>query len=159
LCHGGRLQKTKPSFSFVSGDSLAAYFAIDSTLPDPENIDVHGNQLGLLRSSKCFRMSSLTCTTCHNPHENERGKTALFSSRCMTCHSPAHGPVCKLSKTMGSVINQNCIDCHMPLKASRSITELLPGDSKPTAALIRSHYIAIYPEETKLFKSSMKQNH
>ena len=51
---------------------------------DPENIDVHGNQLGLLSASKCFRMSqTMTCTTCHNPHENERGKIALFSQRCI----------------------------------------------------------------------------
>ena len=157
LCHGGRLKKTKPSFSFVSGDSLSAYFAIDSSRPGPQNIDVHGNQLALLRSSKCFIMSStLTCVTCHNSHKNERGKIALFSSRCITCHNPAHGPVCKLTKTMGSAISQNCIDCHMPAKASKSITELLPGDSRPTAALIRSHYIAIYPEETRLFKSSGK---
>jgi hypothetical protein len=160
LCHGGRLQKTKASFSFVAGDSLSSFFKIDSARPDPEKIDVHGNQLGLLRSSKCFIMSgTLTCITCHNSHENERGKIALFSSRCMTCHSSAHGPVCKLTKTMGSAISQNCIDCHMPAKASKSITELLPGETRPTAALIRSHYIAIYPEETRLFKTASKKTH
>lgn len=160
LCHGGRLQKTKPSFSFVSGDSLSDYFITDTLQPDPENIDVHGNQLGLLRSSKCFRISgTMTCITCHNSHENERGKIALFSSRCLTCHSPAHGTVCKMSKSLGSIINQNCIDCHMPAKPSKSITELLPGDTRPTAALIRSHFIAIYPDETRLFKISARKSH
>jgi hypothetical protein len=76
-CHGGRLQKTKPSFSFVAGDILSDYFIIDTTAPDPKHIDVHANQYGLLRASKCFRMSNtMTCNTCHNTHENEKGTPA-----------------------------------------------------------------------------------
>lgn len=150
LCHGGRLQNTKPAFSFVAGDKLADYFAIDTVTPSPNEVDVHGNQYGLLRSSKCFRMSqTMTCNTCHNPHDNERGKTELFSQRCISCHNGSHNNICKMTATLGSSINKNCIDCHMPLKASKSITELLPGDTKPTSALIRSHYIAIYVADTR----------
>lgn len=160
LCHGGRLQNTKPPFSFIAGNKLADHFAIDTLITSPEEVDVHGNQYGLLRSSKCFRMSeTMTCTTCHNPHENERGKTELFSQRCISCHNGSHNNVCKMTASIGSSINKNCIDCHMPLKASKSITELLPGDTKPTSALIRSHFIAIYPgtaikknEQTKIDK-------
>ncbi|HEX9509739.1 MAG TPA: multiheme c-type cytochrome [Puia sp.] len=153
LCHGGRLQKTKPSFEFVSGDKLSDYFVVDTLTPAPDEIDVHGNQLGLLRSSKCFRMSqSMTCTTCHNTHENERGKIVLFSQRCISCHNQEQGISCKMNASLGAVINQNCIDCHMPLKPSKSITELLPGETKPTAALIRSHFIGIYPDETTKYK-------
>jgi hypothetical protein len=148
LCHGGRLQNTKPAFSFVAGDKLADYFAVDTLTLSPDGVDVHGNQYGLLRSSKCFRMSQMTCTTCHNPHENERGKTELFSQRCISCHNGSHNNVCKMTASIGSSINKNCIDCHMPLKASKSITELLPGDTKPTSALIRSHFIAIYSGTT-----------
>ena len=94
----------------------------------------------------------MTCTTCHNPHENERGNIALFSQRCMTCHNPEHHNTCKMTESIGSSIAQNCIDCHMPLKPSGSITELLPGDKTPTAALIRSHLIKIYPEVSVNFK-------
>jgi hypothetical protein len=158
LCHGGRLQKTQPSFSYTSGDTLSNYFVVDTTAPNPDRIDVHGNQYGLLRASKCFRMSqTLNCNTCHNTHETERGKTALFSQRCQTCHSPAHGPVCKLTKTAGPVITKNCIDCHMPLKPSRAIAVFLPGQSEPTAATIRSHYISIYPEETQKILAVLKK--
>ena len=156
LCHGGRIKDTRPSFEFVSGDKLSDYFQIDTSAPDPQNIDVHGNQLGLLRSSKCFRMSQImTCTTCHNPHENERGNIELFSQRCTTCHNKGHNRVCKMSGSLGPPINLNCIDCHMPLKPSKMITELLPGDAKPTAALVRSHQIAIYRDETARFKSRL----
>lgn len=157
LCHGGRLQKTQPTFSFTAGDTLSRYFIVDTTAPNPDKIDVHGNQYGLLRASKCFRMSeTLTCNTCHNMHETERGKTVLFSQRCQTCHSPAHGPVCKLTKTVGSVITKNCIDCHMPLKPSRAIAVFLAGATEPKAALIRSHFISIYPEETQRIIAALK---
>ena len=159
LCHGGALHKTKPSFSFVAGDRLTDFFDIDTTIVSPDSIDVHGNQYGVLRSSKCFRMSTtMTCTTCHNPHENERGKLELFSQRCVSCHNTEHGPVCKLTKKMGTVINNNCIDCHMPKVPSKFVTELLPGQVEPTAAVIRSHYIKVYLEETKKFISGTHSN-
>ncbi|HCL83060.1 MAG TPA: hypothetical protein DIC22_03750 [Chitinophagaceae bacterium] len=160
LCHGGRMQKTKPSFGFVAGDKLADYFMVDTVRPDPEQVDVHGNQYGLLRSSKCFMMSpDMTCNTCHNPHENERGNIALFSSRCITCHNKEHNSFCKISGRAGPSLVKNCIDCHMPLQPSKSITELLPGDTKPTAALIRSHLIAIYPDETIHQKPGLPKIH
>jgi hypothetical protein len=154
LCHGGRLNKTKPSFSFVSGDKLSDYFVLETATPNPDNIDVHGNQYGLLRSSKCFKMSDMTCVTCHNPHENERGNIALFSQRCISCHNGPQKHPCKLTVSIGPSISLNCVDCHMPLKASHSITELLAGDSRPTAAMIRSHLIKIYPEVTREFKAA-----
>ena len=149
-CHGGRLQKIKPSFEFTVGNNLADYFKLDTSAPDPKNIDVHGNQYGLLRASKCFRMSNtMTCITCHNAHENEKGKITLFSQRCMTCHNNEHQNFCKLSKTMGSAITANCVDCHVLLKPSKVIAVQLEGGNMPIAALIRSHFINVYPEETK----------
>ena len=150
LCHGGRLQKTNPSFEFIAGDKLSDYFVHDTSVPDTKSIDVHGNQFGLLSESKCFKMSStLTCVTCHNPHENERGKVALFSQRCMTCHNKEHGTFCKINPAQVSSITTNCIDCHMPRQPSMSIAVLLPGAIVPTAALIHTHFIKVYPEETK----------
>ncbi len=158
LCHGGRLHKTTASFSFTAGEKLSDYFALDTTAPNPENIDVHGNQYGLLRASRCFLESTtLTCNTCHSPHENDRGNTELYSRKCQSCHSGQHDKLCKLASDIGPSINRNCIDCHMPLKASRSITELVAGNSRPTAALIRSHFISIYPEETRKFLDGMTQ--
>jgi len=154
LCHGGKIKNIKPSFEFVSGDKLTDYFEMDTSVNDPANIDVHGNQLGLLRSSKCFiKSQTMICTTCHNPHENERGKVEIFSQRCITCHSTGHDLTCKLTASLGPSINLNCIDCHMPKKPSKIITELLPGDTKPTAALVRSHLIAIYPDESAKYRS------
>ncbi|HEY4154794.1 MAG TPA: multiheme c-type cytochrome [Puia sp.] len=163
LCHGGRLGKLRPSFQFTVGDSLSNYFLVDTNRPDPSGIDVHGNQYGLLRSSKCFRISgTMTCVTCHDPHANQRGQLALFSERCMGCHNTEHGNSCKMEEKLGSAIVQNCIDCHMPRRPSRLISVLLPGNIRPTAATIRSHFISIYPEETKKYlggRNSSGKNH
>ncbi|MBS1662633.1 MAG: hypothetical protein JST68_16440, partial [Bacteroidetes bacterium] len=147
LCHGGRLRKTAPSFSYVPGGKLEDYFAIDITPPAPGSIDVHGNQYGMLSESKCFQQSqTMTCLTCHNTHVNERKNITVFSQRCMTCHSNGHGNECPQIKKIGPSIKNNCIDCHMPRQESQAITELLPGQTNPTAALIRSHLIKIYPQ-------------
>lgn len=158
LCHGGRLQKTQPSFTFTAGDALKDYFVVDTAMPDPNNIDVHGNQYGLMRASKCFRGSEvMTCNSCHNVHENERGKTKIFSQRCMSCHTEQHVKFCPMEKTIGKSITDNCIDCHMPVKESRAIAVFLPGAQRPLAAKIRSHYIAVHPEEAQKILEFIKK--
>ena len=158
LCHGGRLAKTRPSFTFRAGDSLANFFAIHSTAPPPgATIDAHGNQYGMLASSKCFAKSQMTCGTCHSPHENETTKLELFSQRCMSCHNTTHNNFCKIVDRTGYDITKNCIDCHMPEMASKSIMVLLQGETVPAAASMRSHLITVYPEETKKFLAIKKK--
>lgn len=152
LCHGGRLQKTKPSFEFTAGDKLSDYFLIDSVSKDVNGIDVHGNQYGLLAASKCFQMSkTLTCVTCHNTHENEKGKTALFSQRCIGCHNDKHkdGVLCKMTASLGTKINDHCTSCHMPQQPSMAIAVLLQGEAIPTPAAMHTHLIKSYPDETQ----------
>jgi hypothetical protein len=151
LCHGGRLAKTKPSFTFQPGDKLADFFSIDTAGKTVADMDVHGNQYGRLASSKCFRMSGMTCLTCHSPHARETGQKELFSRRCMSCHTEQHGNFCKAKDRIGAVITKNCIDCHMPEEQSRSIVVLLQGESIPTAATMRSHFISIYPDLARNF--------
>ena len=166
FCHGGRLEKTKPSFSFQPGDTLTNYFAMDTAQLNAADIDVHGNQYGLLAASKCFRMSQMTCNTCHNTHVNEAGKPALFSERCMTCHQdnsathpqPASAPACKLKTLSATQLKQNCIDCHMPLQPSQAIMVQLEGETAPTSAYMRTHFIKVYPDETKKFLQSVKKS-
>ena len=159
LCHGGRLQKTSPSFSFAAGDKLSDYFAIDTAGKDPNDIDVHGNQYGLLAASKCFlKSNSLTCTTCHNPHENEKGKAASFSQKCISCHSskqPA-AVTCKLTPALGNAIAANCTNCHMPELPSKSIAVLLQGKEQLTSATMHTHFIKAYPEVTEKIAAFLK---
>lgn len=161
LCHGGKLQKTKPSFGFTTGDKLADYFIIDTAHEDVNNIDVHGNQYGLMAASKCFlKSNTLTCNTCHNTHENEKGKTAFFSQRCISCHNTDNktNVVCKLTNTIGEVIKTDCISCHMPEKPSMAIAVMLQGSEVPQPAMMHTHFIKAYSEETKQVLAYFKQN-
>lgn len=155
LCHGGNIQKTKPSFEFTAGKILSDYFTIDTLnnyVLNSSNVDVHGNQVGLLKASKCFRMSSsMTCSTCHNTHENEREKTELFTQRCMSCHNTADEKFKTATHSQIAMIEKNCIDCHMPAQPSKSIAVFLQGEETPKASLLRSHFIGIYQDEIKKF--------
>ncbi|MBS1512031.1 MAG: hypothetical protein JST86_14375 [Bacteroidetes bacterium] len=161
LCHGGRLQKSKPSFSFTSGDKLADFFTVDNTPQNTNAIDVHGNQLGLLKASKCFTMSkTLTCVTCHNTHENQKGQVALFSQQCMGCHNEKHTVAttqCKMKDSLGAVIDGKCTACHMPEQQSMSIAVMLQGNTVPTPAKMHTHLIKAYPEETQKVLALLKE--
>ncbi|MEP6466668.1 MAG: cytochrome c3 family protein [Parafilimonas sp.] len=149
ICHSGRLQEKKPPFQFVAGDSLSDFFEISDAAQKAGIMDVHGNQLGVLSASKCFRLSkTMTCVTCHDPHKNETGNTLLFSQRCISCHSNQHKQIEGLSN---DVLVKNCIDCHMPLQQSTSISFLLQNKTQPVNAVMRTHYITIYNDETKNF--------
>jgi len=159
LCHGGRLQKSKPSFEFTAGDKLSDYFHTDTLAKDPDAIDVHGNQYGLLAASKCFRQSqTLTCMSCHNPHANEKGNVVLFSQRCMNCHNDKHANavICTLTATLGTAINSQCTNCHMPEQASRAIAVLLQGRDTLTPAFMHTHLIKSYPAETQKILATIK---
>jgi len=158
LCHGGALNKTKPSFTFQAGDTLSNYFSLQAAMLNADNIDVHGNQFGLMALSKCFTMSNLTCISCHNVHENENGKLEVFSKRCMSCHNAEHGKPCKMTSTIGASITENCVDCHMPKQLSHAVAVYLQGNDVPTSALLRTHYIKIYPDESKNFLNRLKQS-
>jgi hypothetical protein len=159
LCHGGRqLTKITPSFTFQAGDTLTNYFIQEKNSTDAANIDVHGNQMGLLALSKCFKMSNLTCINCHNTHQNENGKIETFSQRCQSCHTEGHNKQCKMTSSIGASINKNCIDCHMPKQPSQAVAVFLQGYAMPTPALMRTHYIKVYAEETKKVLAYLKKS-
>ncbi|PZR24334.1 MAG: hypothetical protein DI535_22295 [Citrobacter freundii] len=148
-CHGGRIRKTQPSFSYQSGAKLTDYFIVDTLNGNAADIDVHGNQFGLLAASECFKQSEMTCGSCHSPHNSERNELKIFSQRCMNCHDQSHNNFCKLAGKVKADLTQNCIDCHMPKQASRAIAVFLQGADAATAIRMRTHYIKVYPEETE----------
>ena len=161
LCHGGNIQKTKPSFEFTAGKNLSDYFNIDSldgAVAAKGNVDVHGNQYGLLKASKCFKMSSgMTCNTCHDTHKNQRGNRELFSAKCINCHNTRDDKFNTATHQQIKDIEKNCIDCHMPAQLSKSIAVFLQGQETPRASLVRTHFISIYPEEIKKFITNLKK--
>jgi hypothetical protein len=158
LCHGGPMAKTKPSFEFQAGDTLSNYFTRNNSPVNAPTIDVHGNQLGLLSLSKCFIQSNMTCISCHNIHENENGKTELFSQRCINCHNEGHEKLCKMNAAIGPAITQNCIDCHVPKQPSHAVSVYLEGSFILTPALMRTHFIKVYPGETNKVLDTIKKS-
>jgi hypothetical protein len=156
LCHSGSRYPSKPPFSFKVGDRLDDFSEAKYMKDSVANLDVHGNQYGLLTSSKCFIRSAMDCSSCHNVHKNEAGEIKLFSQRCMNCHNqPAHN-TCTMPQTPGLVLGDNCIDCHMPaLLSKRIVLEHSYGNdtarSNSNAVAVRTHHIAIYPASTKAY--------
>jgi hypothetical protein len=50
--------------------------------------------------------------------------------------------------------SSNCIDCDMPQQISKSIVLQLQDRKIPTAQLLRTHLITVYPDATKKFLSN-----
>jgi hypothetical protein len=171
-CHsGGHASELRSLFHFEPGDTLANFVFADPRMEKPAgNTDVHGNQYELLTASKCFlRSATLECGSCHDPHVRERDSLTVFATRCMNCHGKAglmgeHASMLGVDVGLrGAVMSvgvhgagvdvgflvRNCIDCHMPAKASDAITMSTGREKDPVADLVRTHLIAIYPMETK----------
>ncbi|MGY3053662.1 hypothetical protein ACVWYG_001862 [Pedobacter sp. UYEF25] len=143
VCHSGNDVKVlKSIFEFKPGDKLNDYYQRDPSVA-PSQPDVHGNQLGLLKQSKCYLSSQMTCNSCHNVHESEHGSIAFYSQKCISCHkTPNHS-----NETLAKgLIKANCIDCHMPREASKLISFETATGSKPIPYLMRTHRIAIYKD-------------
>jgi hypothetical protein len=143
LCHsGGKRVELAPAFSYLPGQPVDSYLqpAPEDPATQPE---VHGNQVGLLKRSRCYLSSpTMSCSTCHDVHAPER-PAAAYSDRCLSCHGVQS---CKMAQTIGPKIADNCIDCHMPRQATNAIIVKTAGNVVGTT--MRTHWIRIYPEAT-----------
>jgi hypothetical protein len=152
VCHSSNKGAFQVSaFVFKMGDTLSKFKEPDFLRqnPNPATLDVHGNQNGLLATSKCFLMSNMDCSTCHNTHVNESSNLLAYSQKCMKCHNETNHNFCTMAPKLGAMIKNNCIDCHMPLKPSNIIAVASAAGKKQVPYLVRTHHIAIYPEEAK----------
>ncbi len=126
-CHGE--MPAQHAAGFGKPDGLKTCAACHTGLDEerPPEPDVHGDQVGLLRASRCFQKSrGLTCVTCHNVHQVQR-EPAAFNGRCAACHpQTACG---KQADRAGG-----CVDCHMPVEKSKLIA----------VQSYRSHRIGVY---------------
>ena len=145
LCHNGIARKAmRPAFSYLPGRPLSEYYQpLPGVEVDVERPDVHGNQVGLLERSRCFRESAtMTCSTCHNVHASGAAAES-YSARCLTCHQVASCPVAK-AKSQAHAAAANCIGCHMPVQSTSAIVSETAGAE--VRATMRTHWIKIYPE-------------
>ena len=151
-CHSGnKSPMLKSTFFFRPGDTLANFKLPDfARAIDTGHLDVHGNQVQLLESSKCFIHSKMDCGTCHDTHQNQRGNIALYTQKCLGCHNLTNHSYCKIATTLNAkLISSNCIQCHMPALFTKVILTSNINQTSSTEILVRSHHIAIYPQKTK----------
>jgi hypothetical protein len=140
-CHGGIGHELKPPFSYEPGDTLSSYMSLE--VNPLARVDVHGNQVALLEKSRCFQSSpGMTCSTCHNSHEPER-EAASYSDKCLTCHQAS---ACPTFSKMPPPAVTNCIDCHMPIQKSKSLT--FDMENRSVADPVRNHWIRVYPSSS-----------
>jgi hypothetical protein len=83
-----------------------------------------------LEQSKCFRGGTLTCFTCHAPHEPlRRADPDYYRGKCAACHpGVGHSP----AKVCMSGAKPDCTTCHMP------------GVQPDSHLTFRNHWIGVY---------------
>jgi len=151
LCHSGARKLRQPAFSYRPGEILDDYLVPPSVRDEPIP-DVHGNQIGLLRRSKCFRSSpQMSCSTCHDVHQTRRD-LAQLATKCLGCHQVSRH---KMADQIGGRIMAQCINCHMPNQQSSAIEINTP--TKQSAVFFRSHAIGIYPTVAAAVLRSSKE--
>lgn len=140
-CHNGiQREALAPTFSYLPGRPLSEYF---KPLPSPEvaHPDVHGNQVGLLQRSRCYRSSEqMSCTTCHDVHA-ARLSAESYSVKCLGCHK---WQSCGMSSKLGHQIVNECIHCHMPIEETNVIVSQTAG--QVVHATMRNHWIKVYAD-------------
>lgn len=148
-CHSGPRDAILQgnSFTYLTGEPLKEYSRNYYTGQSTDELDVHGNQYGLLTSSKCFiKAAEMDCGTCHDPHKKQRGDTSFFNQKCMGCHS-GNATTCTAEAGDKSIMGDNCIGCHMPNTPSKTMSVQLNKNSPETSVYVRTHLIGIYPKE------------
>lgn len=151
-CHTGDKEPiVENSFQFRPGDSLADHYT-PLAGHDESAGSVHtSNQVARLALSACYQQSEMACVECHDPHKNERGQAVVFSKRCLHCHETEH---CGMHGELGSQLAENCVDCHMPKRATANLrVETLEGNVFPP---LRDHYIRVDRQATAEYLNRIK---
>ena len=151
LCHAGNDgMKMKSRFDFKPGDNLSDFYRNTRSVTDTAQFDVHGNQFRLMSQSKCFiKSEKMDCITCHNPHENASKNLASYSKICMSCHQGLKHNETTLKTMSGSLLANNCVECHMPKKSSGAIKFQLSDSKQLSNYILRTHKIGIYSNNNK----------
>ena len=146
VCHAGaELQTLTSTFAFKPGDtlrSLPQYSAFTGKEPD-----VHGNQKQLLEASACFKIGKAECISCHDVHATKKPDFTIYSQKCISCHQDMEHV--EIKGTARSLLANNCIDCHMPVKASHAIGFQVSNSKNKIPYNVRTHRIAVYEDVLK----------
>ena len=160
ICHSGPPSlMIRSTFEFEPGDTFAKFKLPEfSKIIDTEHLDVHGNQVGLLERSKCYMFSQMDCATCHDTHIDNRGEDQLYTQKCLDCHNKPGHVYCKMTSELSEpMLEQNCINCHMPALPTKVISVQVSDTLPKVQFFVHTHRIAIYPNEVKKILAYINQ--
>ena len=139
-CHSNTTKRRTAPFSFRPGDKLEAHFRVDRN--ERPEYDHTANHVRYLRESKCFQLSdTLTCSTCHDPHQaGSQNNSESIQRSCLSCHTETD---CSDRLNLPEPVRDQCLNCHMPKQRSMSVTFDTATETAMPLLQRRSHQIAI----------------
>lgn len=121
---------TREPFDYKAGEPLTdfnLYFDKDDTAANRSRFEIV-NGAYRLRQSQCFLKSrTLTCETCHNPHDLHKGPqaAAYYASVCLQCHqSELPQKIAAHQHPAGN----DCVSCHMPRRRTDDVVHAVMTD-------------------------------
>lgn len=141
-CHSNYINLRGPATRYRPGEPLQDYYRL-VTPPHPEDDHV-ANQIHYLQQSRCFLESdSLTCITCHDPHDPPSdGHTRLIRDACGKCHAAAD---CGEQSRLPEAVRADCSGCHMPERVKVNVNFQTEDDDFVPPIKRFDHRIAIHP--------------
>ena len=116
-------------FSYKPGEPLSDYaihFDHSPGTGHDDKFEIAGSAYRL-HKSLCFQQSgTMTCTTCHNPHNVPRGEEAKshYVSVCKSCHEG----IGKLVAERRHTASDDCLGCHMPKRRTDDVVHAIMTD-------------------------------
>lgn len=118
-------------FSYQPGEPLADFVLHFDQAPGKGNNDKFeiAGAAYRMRRSACFQKSNnaLRCTTCHNPHDVQRGVEAAkhYTAVCRQCHG---APLDGLIAAGQHPRSADCVGCHMPKRRTDDVVHVVMTD-------------------------------
>ena len=118
-------------FSYIAGQPMGSFrFTFDREGGQGEHFEI-AHTAYRLRESQCFLQSAgrMTCTTCHDPHVEEKPGTAdaRYNGICRNCHA---ADLARIASPAGvhKAAASNCIQCHMPKRRTDDVAHVVMTD-------------------------------
>ncbi len=110
-------------FSYRPGEPLSDFALLfDTATGNQERFEIVSSAYRL-RMSACFLKSAgrLTCTTCHDPHSEDRD-TNHYNAMCRNCHATPSAQI-----HAGA---NDCVSCHMPKRRTGDVVHVIMTDHR-----------------------------
>jgi tetratricopeptide (TPR) repeat protein len=150
-------------FSFTAGEPLGAFLLAFDHAPGTKHDDkfeIVGSSAYRLRQSRCFLESknTLTCDTCHNPHQMLRGAEAArhYSAVCRQCHLAAFDLLVSGGRHPATT---ECATCHMPKRRTDDVVHVVMTDHliqrRPPSRDLLAEFAERHPTETEEYQGKV----